>query len=326
MVWGKDKQRCCTNGCGVQMMGCSWCFAITTSVFFLVFGSIMYTSTYVMLQVSSIGADMPTHFVEFFNGTTLCNGAVPSSLPEKPDMGDMANVCYVVGDMLSSCANNEYIFDGLFEAFGFNYTVAKFDDQLVAWQTELTDVANDLVTSPVLVEAKLLASNLSSASDQLADSSYTPSSSAEQVAYAALSQSVSAVTSEAVSVLDCVWGVGGDSGGVVGETVNLAFNVYDTVYVSWQAVLAAADCGWWTSSWQKIVDAVDYVIQAPYALSLIGFLVMASLSVVAYTPSAIAMQIIHGGVGEEPGCPRFCRCCCRGAGKGRVYPSASVDV
>ena len=63
-----------------------------------------------------------------------------------------------------------------------------------------------------------------------------------------------------------------------------------------------------------------------YVAGGFGFLLCAAL-LFLYMPSAIAVQIVHGGVGKQPGCPTFCRsvACC-GAGHGRGASVQDMDM
>ena len=90
--------------------------------------------------------------------------------------------------------------------------------------------------------------------------------------------------------------------------------------------LLLSDCAWVSADVDAALDSLESLAATLYVAGGFGFLLCAAL-LFLYMPSAIAVQIVHGGVGKQPGCPTFCRsvACC-GAGHGRGASVQDVDM
>lgn len=88
------------------------------------------------------------------------------------------------------------------------------------------------------------------------------------------------------------------------ELVGLLRAAVDTVEGS-------AQCGWLPDDTDQLIGAASGIASTTYVLSAFALL-MAGVALCAYVPAAIAVQIVYGGVGYEPGCPAACRsrACC----------------
>ena len=90
--------------------------------------------------------------------------------------------------------------------------------------------------------------------------------------------------------------------------------------------LLLSDCAWVSADVDAALDSLESLSATLYVAGGFGFLLCAAL-LFLYMPSAIAVQIVHGGVGKQPGCPTFCRsvACC-GAGHGRGASVQDMDM
>jgi len=91
--------------------------------------------------------------------------------------------------------------------------------------------------------------------------------------------------------------------------------------------LLLSDCTWVSTDVDAALDSLETVSATLYVAGGFGFLLCAAL-LFLYMPSAIAVQIVHGGVGKQPGCPTFCRsvaCCGAGHGPGASVQDADMD-
>jgi len=86
--------------------------------------------------------------------------------------------------------------------------------------------------------------------------------------------------------------------------------------------LLLSDCAWVSADVDTALDSLESLAATLYVAGGFGFLLG-----MYRKRSAIAVQIVHGGVGKQPGCPTFCRsvACC-GAGHGRGASVQDVDM
>lgn len=90
-------------------------------------------------------------------------------------------------------------------------------------------------------------------------------------------------------------------------------------------LVSLAQCAWVADSMDALLNRLSSVSSTCYTLGAFGFLLCA-VALCLYVPSAIAVQIVHGGVGYEPGCPQGCRSrmCCGASPTAKPLPARII--
>jgi len=294
----------------VQAIGASWVVASVAAVFYILLGLLCILASYTSYGVGGVVLHSGAHFLEVFNGSSLCGGWVPNGTLESMrrrgafdiDNLDPASICSLLDVQTRSCmSGGNYVLSWLRiirDDYDERVRELKDSDWLgmakdPLWSRGVDAFASQLVKTEL---SAIMSAAASAAKDASCCLEIVNEFTQEVKAVEDLLSDTLACHERAISRRDKVL-----------DSADDVFSVYDDLGDILDDV---GRCDWFVRSWEMMVRSISNVADAPLILGIVGLLIAAGLCAM-YVPTAIAMQVFYGGVGEEPGCPRRCRCLCR---------------
>jgi len=310
----------CANGCGVQLLGCAWVWDTLACFGYFLLGSLFLTIGAVVYDLCFALQHLPTSFVASFNNSAAC-GTIPAVVPAPPDLSDPGTTCAFVEQIFQTCWNGKNLILMLLEMLGITVDWDAIDTALADAIAEVSayNPANFTATvaslSGELATFESSISGLSSVDFGTAD--------AQIDAWLGVTTSTAglAVTSS-TTLAGCLL--------VLSAALQMC---YDTLVYALDVLRSFihnidtwGDCSWISELWVAVTNLAVLAVESPIVLASVGFLLTACFMALIFIPSSIAMQVVYGGVGSQPGCPRRCRskACCAEAYSNKVTPRNQV--
>mmetsp|Transcript_27163 Transcript_27163/g.63433 ORF Transcript_27163/g.63433 Transcript_27163/m.63433 type:complete len:375 (-) Transcript_27163:156-1280(-) len=309
------------KGPAVQVIGVSWVFASFSSVWYILAGALVLFVSAGLYGVGGTFHYAGANFVEVFNNTRVCEGPIPPAITAPLDFGDPGEVCYLLGVTTEACVNGENYARALLATLGYEDVAESLAARMEEMQADVAQATKNIngKYAAVIDEMANLSDSftpgeerlkLQAAGDGLVAGCPAASATAVEALTDELIEGTLAARRHLHVMLVCLV----DTKQLLVEMLSVYDKFLNIGIKALEAIDKYGRCPWFKTTWTTITVSLYNTADAPFIFAAVGLLMVGLLSML-YVPAAIAMQVLYGGVGKEPGCPSRCRgrCCFAGA-------------
>jgi len=305
----------------VQVIGVSWVFASFSSVWYILAGALVLFVSAGLYGVGGTFHYAGANFVEVFNNTRVCEGPIPPAITAPLDFGDPGEVCYLLGVTTEACVNGENYARALLATLGYEDVAESLAARMEEMQADVAQATKNIngKYAAVIDEMANLSDSFTPGEERLklqaaGDGLVAGCPAASATAVEALTDELIEVELAARRHLHVMLVCLVDTKQLLVEMLSVYDKFLNIGIKALEAIDKYGRCPWFKTTWTTITVSLYNTADAPFIFAAVGLLMVGLLSML-YVPAAIAMQVLYGGVGKEPGCPSRCRgrCCFAGA-------------